>query len=342
MPYKFGGPAFMTDGRIQTFQKLIADDAMDPRMKALWDTALARDTNYVLRGPLDPFIIPAYYDDPDAAREAADTMTDDFEAAADFAYRWAVNGDVAASKAAVKIIDAYSKIKEVSRTAQTMLSWCDHYPILLQAANVVSSSAAYTSSIDTALKVFTANTADMTVAYDHENNWAAWGVCFELSSAALLEQRDRFDKAIQRWRWLMDHTLVNNVPILEVYREGGSQGNGSSGLYYANFHLSGMSQAAEWARFNGEWLYDYTTPDGSTLEGYWENVANWTRYPEDFPYNTSGVPSVTTYIQNYVDIMHTFSPNADSQYLVDTFTTTQDYYGLHGVTVTYRYRPLYG
>lgn len=161
--------------------------------------------------------------------------------------------------------------------------------------------------------------------------------------------------------------LKDNVPIWEVYRtdydrsfpwspppasgqatSGGlakdrstSIGNGGRGLLYSNHALNGITMACEWARLNGTWLYDYVTPDGSSVRGLWESVSYMNRWAEGGPqpggndparedvswFNVTGSswdPQSSrgvrgfywTRCYGYVNILQTLWPNEDAAYFI--------------------------
>jgi hypothetical protein len=145
----------------------------------------------------------------------------------------------------------------------------------------------------------------------------------EMIAGVFLQSRARFDRACYRWRELMDITVVShylvanggpangtykdNVAHQEIYRMGGGYGNGAYGLLYSAFHLDGMAIAAEYARLNGEWLFDHVTPDGSSLEGFWTEVAYMKRY---------GAPSLSSSYLNvqWFNTSNTEAPSHDYYY----------------------------
>jgi hypothetical protein len=193
----------------------------------------------------------------------------------------------------------------------------------------------------------------------------------EMVGSMFLEDRPRMIRACTRWRQLFDLSIKsgielqgqirNNIAINEIYREGASQGNGAFGLLYSNFHLAGMAVAAEYARINGEWLFDHTSPDGSTLRGWYEQQLVWTRTPTFAVlwFNTSDEPqyegtkyyrsgAYTNRIVAYVDILGALWPSDVANSLMEATTSkasydlTQDHYGFRGVELAYRHRPLFG
>ena len=101
----------------------------------------------------------------------------------------------------------------------------------------------------------------------------------------------------------------NNVPINEVYRTdydsgspwtppsgpnqtttGGlnldqqtSKGNGGRGLLYSNHALNGLIMAAEWARLDGTWLFDFTSPDGASVQSLYQAISYQNRWAKGGP-----------------------------------------------------------
>ena len=352
---KFGSVPFFTSGRVSTLLTLLGPFDSEgrsastvPRVAFEWNRRVnAAAAGYVPAGPLLPvWSVPDTYGDSKASGEVLALIGSDFAAAADLAIRWKVRGDAGAAAGCVNILTAWSA--QVLPAAQTnttgRLVWCNRWPLMIQAAMLVADYSGYTSILDTALQDLTRAGRVLSTAYTKSNNVAVWGVVYELAAASFLGDRSAFDRAIRRWFTLFDSTVVGNVPIGEVYRQDGAQGNGANGLWYSNFLVYAFTVAAEWARFNGEWLYDHTGPDGSTFRGLAEQVRFWTRYPETFVYNTSGTPSSTGRSLPHDEILHALWPSAESQWILNRFPTgnSRDSIGVRGAVLAYRDRPLYG
>jgi hypothetical protein len=332
MTYKFATamPLFNTE-RVAYLQRLDFESSFTGRMLSKWNAILAVDNTYEPQGPIDPWDFPPYYDDPEASIELTAIIRADAEKAVDLGLRWRVRGDPADAEAVVRILTPWTGITIV-QDGDSRLTWSNKWPMFIQAAQLVSDSEAYTPEFEAAMKSQTLYGLDYTTAWVQTENRAAWGLVLNIASAGYLNDRDLFDRSIERWRELFDNDIDANIPTGETAR-------GANGLYYCNFWLNAMTQAAELARFYGEWLYDYESPDGSTLMGVWETVAHWTAVPEDYSYWPG---SSTVRIQAHVDPLHALWPNSDSQALIDTYTTTQDYFGFRQGMLAYRDRPLYG
>lgn len=347
------GSVFLTAGRLATLRtRLGAFDSAgmvstdDPRINYEWNVRImGRPLTYMPVGPISPWHIDEHYgSDGSSNAEQLNIVNADFEAAVDFAYRYRVTGNLQAGAASVRILSAWARISSFDTNAGSVLNWNDKWPLMIQAALLVKKHPAYTPAIHAALQDVTRRGLDINTATTHNNNWAAWGCCYLFAAGIFLNDPALFERGLMRWRTLIDSTVVNNIPIEEVYRQGAGQGNGSYGLWYSNFFLDGLTVAAEWARFGGAWLYDYVGADGSTFKQLALNVRYWTRNPTLFPYNTSGNPSETVRIMAHDDILHALWPDADSQWLLDTFTTgsVRDNFGIRQAVLTYRDRPLYG
>ncbi|MBW9118898.1 alginate lyase family protein [Microbacterium trichothecenolyticum] len=264
--------------------------------------------------------------------------------------------------------------------SDTRLSWSNTWPLFIAAGMMLRGSAAWTTGRENGLKAVTQLALTRNISTSaNASNQGAWGVVFELAAAAQLEDSVRFAGAVSRWRALLDdstgviaagHTWCNvylgipndpgtgqpppqyadcacpchsgpNVPTHEVHRQSGGQGNGSSGLYYSDFLLTALTYGAEWARFNGVWLYDYVTPGGSSLKGVYEKIAGWCRNPATFTYNTSGsvVPRANTF--GAYEILNALWPNDDAAWILAN-KPFNDVYSLKYLTLTHRGQELRG
>lgn len=351
-PAKLGSDVFFTAGRLATLTDVLGTfdangriNTSDARVNFEWNSrVMGTSADYQPQGPLDPWHIASHYTDDEQNSQQLAIVDSDSNAAVDLALRWRVTGDTAALQGVIRILNAWSNIQQFESTNDSALVWANRWPKFIQAAMMIRDSNAYSNSLNNRLKQTTLRGLEISPAYNRSNNWAGWGLVNEFASAMFLKDQARFTKAVKRWRSLFDSSIVNNVPIEEVYRQLGTQGNGQTGLWYSNFSLDSFTIAAEWARYGGEWLYDYQSPDGSTFKGFYENVRHWTRYPEQFPYNTSGSPSSTSRIMAHDDILHALWPHPESQWLLDRFTNgnARDTFGMRQWVLCYRYRPLYG
>lgn len=330
-PAKFGTsmPLFNT-GRVETLRQMITA-GLTGRMAQKWDDILTVDNTYEPIGPLDPWEFPSYYDNPAASEALRDFVRADADRAVDLGVRWRVLGDPADADAVARILTPWASVT-IGSGGDTRLTMAYRFPQFIQAAQLISDSASYTPSIKDAMEGLATRGLEASPAYTQTANRASWGVMYNMTAAAFIKDRPTMLRAIARWRELFDSDIAANVPVHEITRE-------SNGLYYCNFLLNAMTQAAEIARFNGEWLYDYRSPDGSSFRALWEKVARWTAHPQEYPYWPG---STTPRIQAHVDPLHALWPTGDSQLLIDTYTTTQDFIGYRQGILAYRDRPLWG
>lgn len=347
---------FFNTGRVETLKTLLGELNPDgttnspiERLAYEWnERVMATPTSFVAAGPVNPWNIPGTYDDPTGSDAVLELIEADFQACAYLAIRWAVLGDTAAADAAVRILDAWAVNLTwvISGTNATgTLVWSSRWPVLLQAAMILRGYVGYTESLDDRLKAATEHGRIMSQARYGNNNTGSWGVVWEMAAAVFLGDRDMFDTAIMRWRTNFESGVVNNVPVEEIYRQGGIlHGDGRTGLWYCNFFVYALTVAAEWARFGGEWLYDFKCRDGSTFKDTVLRVRSWTAHPSTYPYNSSPNATTNSRILPHDEITHALWPNADSQLLIDTFKqgNTRDNIGVAGAVLAYRGRPLYG
>lgn len=288
MPEKFGGEMIFNPARIATLKEMLVphfdannmlkDTFPFARLRWEWNNRVMSHSNaYVPMGPLDPFYVPGSYTDGEGAQDAAATINNDMSAAVELALRWRILGDPQDGFAVIRILKAWGTLKEFSTLNDSRLVWCNRWPIFIEAASMVRDHPAYDWQVHASLQDVTRRALFMSTT-DKTNNWATWGVCFEMAAAAFLNDRKLFDRAIYRWRTVFDAAVVNNIPVTEIYRQGANQGDGRTGLWYSNYFVLALTCAAEYARSNGEWLYDYSNKD-SSFKGLYENVRHWTRYP---------------------------------------------------------------
>lgn len=355
---KFGFEGIYHPARIAWLRDAILSESLTGSMLAKWNIVKNRPAEYIMSGPPSEWTFPPYYQNPTAHELTYAKIKDDVKAAVDYALRFTLFGNDKDAMQAVKIIRAYSDIKTFTDADDGPLVFYFCWPLLIQAHGLLYETEIYRPIDRIRFKEQTlrAYNSFEKIAYTKTNNWATAGITGEIAIASLFKDRAQFDNAIRQWRLNFDDAVKsgitlqgavrNNIPIHEIYRQGGSQGNGESGLVYSSQALKGWAVAAEWARLNGEWLYDYVSPDGSSLKGLYENVANWLANPtpENLWFNTSGNVQGLTYIHPWVDILAALWPNADSDYLIANkpLADSQDHTAMHATELFYRDRPLYG
>jgi hypothetical protein len=350
--YKLGNVPFFNYGRVKTLHPILGEfdsnghiHTNDDRVNYEWnERVMGTPLGYSAFGPPDPFELTGSYNDPNDAI-IIDQIDQDGNAAVDLAVRYLVTGNLDALNGAIEILKDWSVIHTFMSSGNEPLTWASRWPKFLQATQMLQHTEQYTDSLHAALVDVTTRGLEITPSW-RPNNWGNWGVCLDIASASFLGDKTRFKIAVMRWREIFNSAIVNNVPVLEIYRQGNIQvGDGSTGLFYSKFALDAMAVGAEWARFNGEWLYDFVGLDGSSFKGLYENIRHWARYPDQYPYNTSGTPSVTTYNMAYDDILHALWPHEESQWMLDNFPEgfdSRDVYGMRQWVLAYRYRELYG
>lgn len=377
-----GAAPFVSEGRVDALRAMI-DAGLTWRMRQKWEIVLSRSAEYVVKGPVRRWGLYENYDStPDEVawdRAVKEKIESDFMTAADLALRYRVETSADRESYAGKVAEilrAWASIESWSDSAGSVLAWQDYWPVLLQSALMIRNSPHYTTRLDQALKD---KTRAMMSALNRmngtpgaptsaRNNLAAVGTNARMACAVFLQDRVMFDSAVFRWRQQFNDSVKSsflgvdghrhdNVQIHEVYRQAGGYGDGSYGLLYCNYDFSAKVSAAEWARLNGEWLFDHKAPDGSSLKGLFKVIVELNRYPdaEHHWFNTSDPPSRFYSNQIYAgfDIAHALwgAENQDAEYLAENrglgptlggvFTDT-DHNFMRNTELLYRGRPLIG
>lgn len=370
-PANFGGP-IVHPARVAWLRNAIAAGTLTTRMRAKWNTVLARPAVHTIQRPAQVWSFPENYAGTGDPTELLAAFRADLMPCVDYAWRYMLYGSEADAQQVVRILTEYAKTPSFETNPGSTLRWFEGWPLFVQAALMIRGSAALTQAvIDEFKAILTLAFATFEdISYTRPNNWAAHGLAMEMVTAMFFGDRPRMLRACTRWRQLFDLSIVsgielqgavrNNIAIHEIYRMGATQGNGAYGLLYSNSHLSGMAVAAEYARINGEWLFDHVSPDGSSLRGWFEQQVFWTRNPtfEVLWFNTSDEPqyegtdyyrsgAYTNRIWAYVDILGALWPSDMASSLMEGATTqgnyniAEDWYGFRGAELCYRHRPLY-
>jgi len=364
MPYKFGARGLWHPDRMSALRGMIAAGTLTDRMAVKWANIMSRPASYTIAGPPDEWYVPGFYVDPDAAEILHAKVRADGTAAVDYALRYAILGNEADAEQAAAILTAYSTITDYVDADDSPLSWHRRWLLFVQAARMLEGSAAYTSTIEDDFKAATLlGLNSLSRIYRRHNNWGTVGIASEIALSSFFGDREWFDRMIRTWYLHFDSSIKsgielggeirNNIPIHEIFREGNTQGNGSHGLVYTNMTLAALAMGAEYARLNGEWLFDHESRDGSSLRGLYEQTAFWCRYPtpENLWFNTSNQHPESSYYNTGYGITYGFPwfyilgalwPTEDVHYLQAEYplTQSQDVYTLRHADLLYGAQPL--
>lgn len=354
-PSKFGELPFWNNGRLETLRELLgplgpnrASNSTDVKLKYEWQRVVDTSNTYTPKGPLTPFYIPHSGDDPAGTAAATEVIDSDSNVAMDLALRWMLFKEDADALAVVRILKAWSASSSwtIDSRAATALVWSNRMAKMIQASLMIKSFSGYTQSDQQSFKSMISRSiaAGASASLVWTNNVGAWGVVFDFASSVLLDDRTSFKSAIAKWVELFDYGVKKDIPELEVTREAGSNGPGSNGLWYSNFLLCALIFGAEWARYSGEWLYDYVAPDGSSLKGLAKKIQDWSVHPTSFPYYPSTSVSSSIRALPHHQIIHALWPSEDSNrlYTSNVIGNDNDSVGLRSAALLYRGRPLWG
>ncbi len=247
-----------------------------------------------------------------------------------------ITGNAAYATQADKFIKAWSATTTFlsSYTAFSLVPWVVYFPGMIFGADMVRSSAAFTASDQSAFSAFLTRSisAPMTVlAYHNTNNQGVWGVACVTATAVYLKDKTLFNTMVARYKSIQDAALNDkSVPTQEVRRQGGGQGDGSSGLAYSNFVMMAMTYAAEIMNTQGVNVYDYVSPNGANLHTLYNLVTGWSANPSTFPFNTSGTVSTIDYwnVGPY-EILNGRWPTPKAQAILDTYRPVRTAWSVH-------------
>ncbi|MFZ6654037.1 alginate lyase family protein [Undibacterium sp. TJN19] len=126
---------------------------------------------------------------------------------------------------------------------------------------------------------------------DKANNHGNWGVLMDASIAAYTGNSQQLAAAEQRWQTLLTRQVADDGSLpLEICRSNTNNycdgaDKGINGLSYTHYTLHPATITAEIFLQLGKDLYQ--TSAGKNLGRAYQRAAEWTRYPERFPYYSS-------------------------------------------------------
>lgn len=345
MPEKFGTATFVNPNRVAEVTARL--DALAEPNTTAWTALLAAySLTRTPTGPdaTDPYIIPgSVYTTPEENAAAVGAIRGDSVAAYNFALRYRLTGDEAAAEAALGHLEPWSEIVSFGTTGgNTRLGWSVHFPMMLAAAEMIADSAAHTTGFRDDMRALATLSLDVPGSLSRQNttNQGDWSTFMVMCAGAYLRDQEVFDAACARWRAILNTSIDANGDLWqEIYREHGDIGNGISGIHYCFHAFNPKVYAAELARANGVWLFDYVTPNGHSLRTLWERLVPWLRYPETYPYNTSGEPSEAAELLGQdigaLEIAQALWPNDDGAAVLAAARPFTDRRGAPYTTVTH-------
>ena len=255
--------------------------------------------------------VPGYYRDAEGHVRAKEGLQDDANIAYGFALCFRLTGEQTWAKKSRNLIRAWvDGVKKMRTEDDSQLSFSYHFSAFILAADLLRESDAWSPEDEADFSRFLRQKALPMNTMDRKNNWGNWGLVLVSAIAAYLDDQTLLDSAAVRWTEFID-TQVDSGGVLthEVHRSEGQRG-----VWYSHFSLMPQTIAGEILRVNGRDLFDYTSPIGESLKSAYHAVAEWSRYPERFPFWKGDASDLlgTTYY-SYFEILnaHWRDPNAE-------------------------------
>lgn len=277
-----GGEVLLTEARIRSIRARIRGKVEPTRAAFLQLERAARAALGRRARVPGRWHVPSYYKDEKGHNRAKNGLRDDANAAYALALHWRLTGERRFAASAARLVDAWAVgPREMSREANSALSFCYHFPALVLAADLLRRDPrAWPAERQEKFARFLKERALPMSTSRRSNNWGNWGNAFEMAVAAYLGDRALLERAAARWKELLDGQLAPDGHLpREVSRSGGRRG-----IWYSHFCLMPQTLAAEIARVNGVDLYAHRTPGNATLATAFRRLAGWSERPETFPY----------------------------------------------------------
>jgi len=310
---------FLSPARIATLKARV-EKKIEPTYTAFLKLQELADAQ-LERQPTVPteWYVPLFYKEPEAHRAAKAILADDANSSYELALMYSLTHKAQYAKAAARLINGWATgLKSMSRKHDSTLSFSYHFPAFIFAADLLRSSPDWPQDEQQRFKTFVRTKALPMNTMNRNNNWGNWGLVLAMAGAAYLDDRDLFDRAIERWKEFIDTQIAEDGHLLhEVTR---NKGKGERGVWYSHFSLMPQTIAAEIARVNGVDLFDYRSPKNRTLRQAFECLAPWAYDPPSFPYYKGKNPQGqlgTDYI-SYWEILNTRWPCPDATAMLST------------------------
>ena len=209
-------------------------------------------------------------------------LVDDATRAYGLGLGYAVSGDERYAVAAAATIRAWAQnVRWADDTCtddggcHTTLSISRAAPGFVFGAAMIADSAAWTADDETAFRSWL-RTVILPAASERPNNWGDAGTFMRVVVADYLGDQGAFDRAIAKWRSLLD-LIEANGRIPEESRRG------TAGISYTQEALQYKVAVARIAELRGIDLWDAVGAQGATLKIALERLAYFSAHPDEWP-----------------------------------------------------------
>jgi len=306
---------FISDDRL-TLLKSRIDEKTEPtwtawlQVKGAADAALDRQPHAPTK-----WHVPYYYEDPEGHAGAKQGLQDDANGAYALSLAYRMTGEEEYARATARLLNAWAtEVEILERTQDSGLSFSYHFPALIFAADLIEDSPSWPEPDQRAFKDFVRKKAIPQNTMEKDNNWGNWGLVLVMASAAHLDDKGLFEQAVSRWKEFIEEQIADDGHLVHEVNRGGFGRKGDYGMWYSHFSLMPQTIAAEIARVNGVYLYDYVSPSGRSLRLAFEWLVPWVCEPERFPYFQGGEVRKLVGVQyvSYFEILNVHWPIANA------------------------------
>lgn len=246
---------FISETRINTLRKRVSQK-LDPTYIAygLIEKQAQGLTNYHPQAP-SVWHAPAFAEDPQSYSSVHIPLREDACSAYTLALYYRTKKKSEFAQAAGNILHAWSSKLQVLRQNQaSRLLFCQHFPTLIFASDLLKNSPFWPRSAQNNFKTFLAQRAIEMDASDQPDLLGVWGLYLTMSIALCLNDHVAFEKACDRWKELLNSLWQKNGVLREKITPFKLI---TSPLYLQHLVLTPMTLIAEMARVNGIDLFTY-------------------------------------------------------------------------------------
>jgi hypothetical protein len=277
----FGSHVIITDTRIDALRDRI-ENRTEPTFSA-WQQVRQKADRAMEELPSPPqnWYVPGYYRDAKGHSSSKRPLMKDANNAYLLGLAYRITGEERYAAAAERNINAWATaVETLSREDDSTLSFSYHFPAMIFAADLIRDYKDFTEEEQGVFRKFVREKALPQHTMNRANNWGNWGLVLVMASAVYLRDQQLFEQSVERWKEFIETQIAEDGHLPHE----GHRNEGRSGIWYSNFTLYPQTIAAEIARVNGVFLYDYQSPGGRTLRKAFERLASWAAHPETFPY----------------------------------------------------------
>lgn len=263
----------------------------------------ANEALNLVPSPVQSFVVPGIYVDPNGHNAAKEPLNNDAYAAyrLALAYRLDAPNKISYANKAIEILNAWASTNTFIGGDDSPLVMSNTGVCLIYAADMLYDYTGWSTTDKNQFMTWTQNVFRVSTngIRGRVNNWSDWGVLASLEASYVLGDEAGIQENILFLKNNIDSQIGSDGTMPEETRRG------DKGLWYTYFSLAPMTQACQIVlNVTGENIYTYVSPNGKTIKAALDYLFIYAQNPSAWPYGTqSSLPSPSNWPGNLFEAM---------------------------------------